>query len=87
MVTKSNNGTVNPSSDSSPASVVLKQVLSKMKKKVHLLDITALSKLRIDGHPGSYNTFGVIDCKHWCIAGVQDTWNQLLYAALNQTCN
>ncbi|XP_062086554.1 protein trichome birefringence-like 37 [Humulus lupulus] len=83
------NGSVypNPSRDSSPSSVVLKQVLNQMKKPVHLLDITHLSKLRIDGHPGFYNTFGVIDCKHWCIAGVQDTWNQLLYATLNQSSN
>ncbi|KAL2898366.1 Protein trichome birefringence-like 2 [Bienertia sinuspersici] len=23
-----------------------------------------------------------MDCNHWCIAGVPDTWNQLLYTTL-----
>ncbi|KAI5337795.1 hypothetical protein L3X38_017066 [Prunus dulcis] len=25
-----------------------------------------------------------MDCSHWCLAGVPDTWNVLLYAALTQ---
>ncbi|XP_030503897.2 protein trichome birefringence-like 38 [Cannabis sativa] len=78
-----NNGTLYPK-DSSPPSLVLKEVLNQMKKPIHLLDITTLSKLRKDGHPSKFNTYGLVDCKHWCIAGVQDTWNQLLYYALKK---
>ncbi|XP_043723695.1 protein trichome birefringence-like 38 [Telopea speciosissima] len=63
------------------ASVVLNQVLSNMSKPVYLLDITILSQLRKDAHPSSYNGFKGMDCTHWCLAGVPDTWNQLLYAA------
>ncbi|XP_075474283.1 protein trichome birefringence-like 38 [Primulina tabacum] len=51
-------------------------------KNVHLLDITTLSQLRKDGHVSSYNAFRGMDCTHWCLAGVTDSWNQLLYAQL-----
>ncbi|KAI5681268.1 hypothetical protein M9H77_02495 [Catharanthus roseus] len=64
------------------AEAVLKTVLVGVSKPVHLLDITLLSQMRKDGHPSIYNGFGGMDCTHWCVAGVIDTWNQLLYAAL-----
>ncbi|XP_043699677.1 protein trichome birefringence-like 41 [Telopea speciosissima] len=63
------------------ALTVLKKVLSKMSKSVYLLDVTELSLLRKDGHPSIYG-FGEMDCSHWCLPGVPDTWNQLLYNAL-----
>ncbi|KAM7476795.1 hypothetical protein LguiB_024038 [Lonicera macranthoides] len=65
-----------------PASLVLKQVLGTIKKPIYLLDITTLSQLRKDAHPSSYNAFKGMDCTHWCVAGLPDTWNQLLYSAL-----
>ncbi|KAK2633359.1 hypothetical protein Ddye_032756 [Dipteronia dyeriana] len=60
---------------------VLKAIISK---KAYLLDITSLSELRKDGHPSSYGFGGHrgTDCTHWCLPGVPDTWNQLLYASL-----
>ncbi|XVE99854.1 hypothetical protein REPUB_Repub03eG0237400 [Reevesia pubescens] len=64
------------------AAYVVKEVTSSIKKPVHLLDITGLSQLRKDAHPSSYNGFKGMDCTHWCVAGLPDTWNQLLYAAL-----
>ncbi|KAF5729301.1 hypothetical protein HS088_TW21G01464 [Tripterygium wilfordii] len=65
-----------------PALKVVKEVLSGIKKPVHLLDITTLSQLRKDAHPSSFNGFHGMDCTHWCLAGVPDTWNELLFAAL-----
>nr|WAU86934.1 birch protein [Betula platyphylla] len=68
-----------------PAEVVLKKVLRRMSlKAVYLLKITGLSQLRKDGHPGGYGYAGHrgMDCTHWCLPGVPDTWNDLLYAAL-----
>ncbi|KAK7243405.1 hypothetical protein RIF29_38200 [Crotalaria pallida] len=62
-----------------PASHVLQGVLNKMTKPVHLLNITILSQLRKDAHPSSYNGFKGMDCTHWCVAGLTDTWNELLY--------
>lgn len=64
------------------AEMVVEQVLSGVKKPVSLLNITRLSQLRKDGHPSSFNAFRGMDCTHWCVAGVPDTWNQLLSAAL-----
>ncbi|KAJ6702902.1 PROTEIN TRICHOME BIREFRINGENCE-LIKE 38 [Salix viminalis] len=61
---------------------VLEEVLSTVRKPVHLLNITTLSQLRKDGHPSSYNGFKGMDCTHWCVAGVPDTWNELLYSAI-----
>ncbi|CAI0376898.1 unnamed protein product [Linum tenue] len=67
-----------------PGEVILDRVLRRMSKPVHLLNITALSQLRKDGHPSVYGHGGhlYMDCSHWCLAGVPDTWNHLLYAAL-----
>lgn len=69
----------------SPAAVtVVKEVLSNMTAPVTLLDVTTLSQLRKDGHPSIYGNDEKKgnDCSHWCLAGVPDTWNELLYAIL-----
>ncbi|XP_062115631.1 protein trichome birefringence-like 38 [Humulus lupulus] len=66
---------------------VVTDVLNLVEKPVHLLNITTLSQLRKDGHPSKYNVFKGMDCTHWCIAGVQDTWNQLLFVALTNEYN
>ncbi|KAG6600494.1 Protein trichome birefringence-like 41, partial [Cucurbita argyrosperma subsp. sororia] len=64
-----------------PAVAVLKAALSKITNPVHLLDVTELSLLRKDGHPSKYGLVGRtgLDCSHWCLAGVPDTWNLLFY--------
>ncbi|GAB4857314.1 hypothetical protein Ancab_015222 [Ancistrocladus abbreviatus] len=61
--------------------------------KVQFLNITQLSEYRKDAHPSIYrrqwetltqeqlaNPISYADCTHWCLPGVPDTWNQLLYA-------
>ncbi|KAK8476357.1 hypothetical protein V6N13_041626 [Hibiscus sabdariffa] len=57
------------------------------KWKVRLLNITYLTELRKDGHPSRHREAGTPadapqDCSHWCLPGVPDTWNELLYAHL-----
>lgn len=74
-------GSTYPSGLPIPVKIV-KQVLKNMTKPVNLLDITKLSQLRKDGHPSIYNGLHGLDCTHWCIAGVPDTWNNILYASL-----
>ncbi|CAH9081201.1 unnamed protein product [Cuscuta epithymum] len=67
------------------AAVVVNKVLSRIKKPVRLLDITFLSQLRKDAHPSMYSGGGSrsgVDCSHWCLPGLPDTWNHLLYASL-----
>ncbi|GER24488.1 trichome birefringence-like [Striga asiatica] len=62
---------------------IVNKVLSMTKTPVTLLDITTLSQLRKDAHPSVYggNPSGV-DCSHWCLPGLPDTWNQLMYASI-----
>ncbi|XP_052177834.1 protein trichome birefringence-like 41 [Diospyros lotus] len=64
-----------------PAVAVVKRALTKIQIPVTLLDITTLCLLRKDGHPSIYGIGGAsgMDCTHWCIAGVPDTWNQILF--------
>ncbi|KAL8472414.1 hypothetical protein ACS0TY_029572 [Phlomoides rotata] len=64
-----------------PGDGVMKEVVDNMKKPAILLDILLLTQLRKDGHPSIY-VGGPLDCSHWCLAGVPDTWNQLLYTIL-----
>ncbi|XP_022754786.1 protein trichome birefringence-like 16 isoform X2 [Durio zibethinus] len=52
---------------------------------VKLLDITALSQVRDEGHISQFSitaTPGVQDCLHWCLPGVPDTWNEILFAQI-----
>ncbi|XP_059661398.1 protein trichome birefringence-like 42 [Cornus florida] len=73
--------------DHYPGEAVVKSVLSSMERPPFLLDITLLTQLRKDGHPSKYaggdgGSATATDCSHWCLAGVPDTWNQLLYTIL-----
>ncbi|KAG8374067.1 hypothetical protein BUALT_Bualt11G0092300 [Buddleja alternifolia] len=57
------------------------------KRKVQFLNITYLTEFRRDGHPSSHREPGTPvnapqDCSHWCLPGVPDTWNEILYAEL-----
>uniref|UniRef100_J3L2E4 Uncharacterized protein n=2 Tax=Oryza brachyantha TaxID=4533 RepID=J3L2E4_ORYBR len=66
-----------------PAQSAVRSALAGMSKPVFLLDITLLSQLRRDGHPAGYSGgHPGNDCSHWCLAGVPDAWNQILYASL-----
>ncbi|KAM7277510.1 hypothetical protein ACFE04_019376 [Oxalis oulophora] len=52
---------------------------------VKYLNITKLTQFRVDAHPGIFSLKkGEVhpDCSHWCLPGVPDTWNRLLYALI-----
>ncbi|KAM7463130.1 hypothetical protein LguiA_031251 [Lonicera macranthoides] len=68
---------------------VLESVISEMKTPVFYLNITKMTDYRKDGHPSIFREaqgqrYGgmVQDCSHWCLPGVPDSWNELLYATL-----
>lgn len=55
--------------------------------ELQLLNVTQLTDRRKDGHISLYylHAGGPApvhrqDCSHWCLPGVPDTWNELLYA-------
>ncbi|KAI5674903.1 hypothetical protein M9H77_05853 [Catharanthus roseus] len=69
----------------SEKNAIVEEVLRQMKTPVTFLNITGLSSYRMDGHPSIYGrksssiSLGVEDCSHWCVPGVPDSWNQILY--------
>ncbi|XP_022746305.1 protein trichome birefringence-like [Durio zibethinus] len=79
-----------------PKMLVLESVLKGMKTHVTYLNITRLTDFRKDGHPSIYRKhqkqhmseeerrepLKYQDCSHWCLPGVPDSWNELLYAEL-----
>lgn len=74
---------------------MVKKVLSRLRSKVTVLNITQLSEYRKDGHSSIYRKFwekrtpeqlanpaSYSDCIHWCLPGVSDVWNELLFQFL-----
>ncbi|KAJ8650888.1 hypothetical protein MRB53_003911 [Persea americana] len=83
------------SSSSKSMMVVIGKVLSNTKVPITLLNITQLSEYRKDAHSSIYkkqwspltsqqlaNPVSYADCIHWCLPGLPDTWNELLYTKL-----
>ncbi|KAJ4720086.1 Protein trichome birefringence-like [Melia azedarach] len=76
--------------------VIAANVIQSMKIPVHFLNITSLSEYRKDAHTSVYTTVEgklllpeqksdpvtYADCLHWCLPGLPDTWNELLYAKI-----
>ncbi|PQM36572.1 protein trichome birefringence-like 33 [Prunus yedoensis var. nudiflora] len=74
---------------------VIGDVFGKSKVPITFLNITQLSSYRKDAHTAIYkkqwnpltpeqlaNPVSYADCVHWCLPGLQDTWNELLFAKL-----
>ncbi|KAJ1383291.1 PMR5 N-terminal domain [Sesbania bispinosa] len=68
---------------------IVEAVIAEMKTPVFYLNITKMTDYRKDGHPSIYRELGinkglrmVQDCSHWCLPGIPDSWNELLYATL-----
>ncbi|KAJ4977370.1 hypothetical protein NE237_002476 [Protea cynaroides] len=75
---------------------IVEKTIQKMRTPVKYLNITRLSQYRKDAHPTVYTSkqgklltdeqrkqpqlYG--DCSHWCLPGLPDTWNLLLYNLL-----
>lgn len=77
---------------------IVGDVIQDLKIDVKILNITQLSEFRRDAHTSVFTerrgklltkeqrsdpkTYA--DCIHWCLPGVPDTWNEILYAYLLQ---
>ncbi|GAB2285416.1 hypothetical protein Dimus_019868 [Dionaea muscipula] len=76
--------------------IIEKQILGMGSSTVRYLNITKLSEYRRDAHPSVFRNKkwkimvqrykrllgSFSDCSHWCLPGLPDTWNRLLYASL-----
>ncbi|KAJ3671371.1 hypothetical protein LUZ60_007450 [Juncus effusus] len=62
------------------------QQMKDHEMKARVLNVTYMTEFRKDGHPSKYREPGFPsspeDCSHWCLPGVPDAWNELLYANL-----
>ncbi|OAY70150.1 Protein trichome birefringence [Ananas comosus] len=76
-----------------PKMSILEDVIRGMKTPVVYLNITRMTDYRKDAHPSIYRKQNLTeeerrsperyqDCSHWCLPGVPDSWNELLYAQL-----
>ncbi|CAN6456112.1 unnamed protein product [Victoria cruziana] len=76
-----------------PKMKVLESVLNGMRTPISYLNITRMTDYRKDAHPSIYRKQNLTDeerraperfqdCSHWCLPGLPDTWNELLYAKL-----
>ncbi|KAL2944522.1 Protein trichome birefringence-like 31 [Bienertia sinuspersici] len=77
---------------------MVQETLQNLKVEVTYLNITQLSDYRKDAHTTIYterkgklltkeqkaDPKNFADCIHWCLPGVPDTWNEILYAHLLQ---
>ncbi|XP_042051482.1 protein trichome birefringence-like 33 [Salvia splendens] len=74
---------------------VIGEVFRKSRYPITFLNITQMSSYRKDAHTSIYkkqwnpltpeqlaNPVSYADCTHWCLPGLQDTWNELLFAKL-----
>ncbi|MQL70548.1 hypothetical protein Taro_002843 [Colocasia esculenta] len=75
---------------------VVASVVGRMRLPVAFLNITQLSEYRKDGHALVYCKSQErehsaeqeevprrhADCIHWCLPGVPDTWNKILFSYL-----
>jgi hypothetical protein len=72
---------------------ILEEVLHGMKTPVVYLNITRMTDYRKEAHPSVYRKQKLTeeerkspelyqDCSHWCLPGVPDSWNELLYAQI-----
>ncbi|KAK6934187.1 PC-Esterase [Dillenia turbinata] len=72
-----------------------KDVLQQLKINITFLNITQLSVNRKDGHTTVYtkrngelltkekaDPKNFADCIHWCLPGIPDAWNEIMYAYL-----
>ncbi|GLT30210.1 hypothetical protein SLA2020_050250 [Shorea laevis] len=67
-----------------PIREAVERTIEGMSTPVKYLNISELSQYRRDGHPSFYarKQSSRPDCSHWCLPGVPDTWNRLLYASI-----
>ncbi|CAN6444296.1 unnamed protein product [Victoria cruziana] len=79
-----------------PTTALIEKIIGEMKIPVKYLNITRLSQYRVDAHTSVYTVKRgkllteqqrrkpsmYADCSHWCLPGLPDTWNEILYQML-----
>ncbi|XP_030523593.1 protein trichome berefringence-like 7 [Rhodamnia argentea] len=67
--------------DKSSISDTIMKVAKQMAFPVRVLHVTPMGAFRSDAHVGPWsNNPSVPDCSHWCLPGVPDMWNEILFS-------
>ncbi|KAJ1704605.1 hypothetical protein LUZ63_004384 [Rhynchospora breviuscula] len=62
---------------------IIASVVSTMQAPVTVLNVTSMGAFRSDAHIGTYShPLTVLDCSHWCLPGVPDAWNEIVFSYL-----
>ena len=69
--------------DKSEFGATLADVVANMKVPITVLNVTLMGAFRSDAHVGTWSyPPTVLDCSHWCLPGVPDAWNELVFSYL-----
>ncbi|PIA47511.1 hypothetical protein AQUCO_01400268v1 [Aquilegia coerulea] len=69
--------------DQSPFSDIISEVVKNMTVPVTILRVTRMGAFRSDAHVGRWSDArSVVDCSHWCLPGVPDMWNEIVFSYL-----
>ncbi|CAI9115618.1 OLC1v1016572C1 [Oldenlandia corymbosa var. corymbosa] len=69
--------------DKHPYSDAIIRITKNVSVPVTVLHVTPMGAFRSDAHVGTWSDNPRIrDCSHWCLPGVPDMWNELLFSNL-----
>jgi len=69
--------------DKSELGDILADVVAKMDIPINVLNVTLMGAFRTDAHVGAWSyPPTILDCSHWCLPGVPDAWNELVFSYL-----
>ncbi|KAG0518163.1 hypothetical protein BDA96_09G151700 [Sorghum bicolor] len=69
--------------DKSEFGAILADVVTNMKVPITVLNVTLMGAFRSDAHVGAWSyPPTILDCSHWCLPGVPDAWNELMFSYL-----
>ncbi|XP_024976715.1 protein trichome berefringence-like 7 isoform X1 [Cynara cardunculus var. scolymus] len=62
---------------------IIRSVVKNMSVPVMAMHVTPMGSFRSDAHVGTWSDNPTVpDCSHWCLPGVPDAWNQILFSYL-----
>lgn len=66
-----------------PFSDTIIKVVRNMTVPVTVMHVTPMGASRSDAHVGTWSDNPLVpDCSHWCLPGVPDAWNEILFSQL-----
>ncbi|KAJ0571702.1 putative PMR5 domain, PC-Esterase [Helianthus annuus] len=62
---------------------IIREVVNNMTVPVTVMHVTPMGSYRSDAHVGIWSDNPTVpDCSHWCLPGVPDAWNEILFSYL-----